>query len=166
MVYTETHDLYRINSMALGNDMRFDIDLHYSDGRGGYLTERVCNKSYKKLIGTKGVLQVFHKENKYPVGTITMTGWDEATNTPISELDYDPDLVLEVLKKENKMDSRIATKIMNNEVPAISTNYRCDVIHDKKTNTNFQVNFRNWGAAFVEQGNCPDNLCVFDHKEV
>ena len=95
-----------------------------------------------------------------------MVGWDEENDLPITELDYDDEKVWDALKTENKMDSRIAEKLRNKEIPAISTNYNCDVVKDKKTNTKFQINFKNWGAAFVDQGNCPDNLCSFESKGV
>lgn len=158
-----TQNVSRMNAVAYGNGMAFDQPLYYPNGNGGFTEEYACKKDWKKLVGQKGPLDLFHMNQRYTVGTYEVVGWDDASDLPIDRIHYDEDKVKNACTELGLEYSRVIQKLNMGLVPDISTEYFCDIkVHNNKR---FQVNFRNISASFVDFGNCPDNKCVFTKSE-
>ncbi len=160
---TRTRQKVRRNSVAFGNGMDFQQPLFYKT-ENGFSEEYACKRDWKKLIGKSGPLTMLHRGNDYTVGTYTVESWDDEKDLPVDKIDYDPEKVRKICNDLKLNGSRIIKKLDAGNVPDLSTEYYCDVVWDKKQNRFMQTNFRNIGASFVEFGNCPDNVCQFEHE--
>jgi len=159
----------RINSTASGNGLAFTPLYYIEDNQ--VIEEYPCLEDYRKInIGKTVPLEVYHNEEKYVVGTYTLKGWDETKDLPIADLEYDEELIRNALYELGKQDSRIAKKLDAGMVPDISEEYDCRIdpkffSESLNREIRLQRDIELIRVAFVDYGNCSDNICKFEIRE-
>jgi len=164
-------NVWRCNSIAIGNEMAFTMPLYYQNASGGIDVEYACSDAFKKVKNHVGKLYLYpnlgHEGKKVNVGTYERIGWNDEVNKPILKLNYDEDKIVELLTKWNKLNSNLMNRISQKLVPEMSTEYYC--LPQEKDGKILQTNIHNskgepiyQGIAIVDYGNCSSEHCQFN----
>ena len=167
-------NIWRCNSIAIGNEMAFIMPLYYQNASGGIDVEYACPEAFKKVKNHVGKLYLYpnlgHEGSKIDVGTYERMGWNDEDNKPILKLNYDDDKIIELLTRWNKLDSNIMNRLQQKLVPEMSTEYFC--LPQEMDGKIMQTNIHNSkgepvyeGIAIVDYGNCSSEHCEFQLVE-
>ena len=155
---------------AFGNSIKENHPLLYDIGNGIIVEEYICPDSWKKNIGAKVPLGVYHNiEDNSPelpawqiVGEAEIFGWDDEEGYDYVKYDYDYDRINEVFMKLGE-GNWLTPSLRDNGTNDISTAYYCDI--DIKWNDTLQkfirvqTNIELKSISFVPRGNCPGEVC-------
>ena len=167
-------NVWRCNSIAIGNEMAFDIPLYYQNASGGIDVEYACPEAFKKVKDHSGYLYLYpnlgHEGTRHNVGTYERIGWNDDVNKPILKMNYDESKIIELLTKWNKLNSNLMTRISQKLVPEMSTEYFC--LPKEVDGKILQTNIHNSkgepiyeGIAIVDYGNCGSEHCEFTMRD-
>lgn len=163
----------RYNTMtaeAFGNSIKENHPLLYDIGNGMIVEEYICPDSWKKNVGKKVPIGVYHNiEQEIPelpdwqiVGTAEIFGWDDEDGSDYVKYNYDYDKIETVFKKLGEYNW-LTPALRENGTSDISTAYYCDVDiqwNDKLQKTiRVQTNIELISISFVPRGNCPGEVC-------
>ena len=164
----------RYNTMtaeAFGNSIKENYPLLYNIGDGLVVEEFICPESWKKNVGKKVPLGVYHNRdvNNTPelpdwqiVGEAEIFGWDDLDGEDFVRYNYDYDKITSVFKKLNEYDWLTAS-LNETGTSDISTAYYCDVEYKWNDALNqiirIQTNIELISISFVPMGNCPGEIC-------
>lgn len=163
----------RYNTMtaeAFGNSIKENHPLLYDIGNGVIVEEYICPDSWKKNVGRKIPLGVYHnQEQNIPelpkwqtIGTAEIFGWDDEEGYDFVKYNYDYDKIDAVFKKLGEYNW-LTSSLRDNGTNDISTAYYCDI--DIKWNDTLQkfirvqTNIELMSISFVPRGNCPGEVC-------
>jgi hypothetical protein len=169
----EDANLFRTNSIDIGNPMSFDVKLRYMQN-GSVSEEYACKRAWKEVRNHKGSLYLYrdlaHGGNKEVVGTYKYW-WDDQKDMPMIKRNYDDDRIRDLHKEWNIQESPILDKLKLGLPLSMSTEYFCSIL--THNNKKYQVNLHNGrgenilkGIAIVKEGNCDDPFCSFTPEEV
>ena len=164
-------NIWRCNSIAIGNEMAFTMPLYYQNASGGIDVEYACPDAFKKVKNHTGKLYLYpnlgHEGSKHDVGSYERIGWNDDQNKPILKLNYDDEKIIELLTRWNKLDSNIMNRLQQKLVPEMSTEYFC--LPKETDGKILQTNIHNSkgepiyeGIAIVDYGNCNSEYCQFE----
>ena len=163
----------RINTMtaeAFGNSIKENHPLLYDIGNGIIVEEYICPDSWKKNVGTKVQLGVYHNlEQDIPelpdwqiIGDAEIFGWDNESGEDYVKYNYDYDKITEVFMKLGEYNW-LTPALRDNGTNDISTAYYCDIeIKWNETlqkTVRVQTNIELKSISFVPRGNCPGEVC-------
>lgn len=166
-------NLFRVNSIDIGNPMNFDIPLYYIQNNKK-VAEHSCKREWKKVNKHTGPLYLYssleHSGHRENVGSYKYY-WDKDKDMPMIHRDYDEDKIRTLHKNWGIETSPILDKLNLNLPLSMSTEYFCGT--EKHNGKNYQVNIHNGkgepilrGIAIVKHGNCDAPFCSFTAEEV
>ena len=164
---------FRVNTMtaeAFGNSIKENYPLMYDIGGGVIVEEYICPDSWKKNVGKKVPLGVYHNiMGNIPelpdwqiIGDAEIFGWDDESGEDFVKYNYDYGKITSVFEHLAHFDW-LTPSLKENGTSDISTAYYCDIEHRWNDSTKrfirIQTNIQLISISFVPIGNCPGEVC-------
>jgi len=155
---------FRYNRVSFGNSVKAGHPYNY-----GGEDEFICPRDYKKNVGKKVPLGIYHNREKpgsvelpdwQIIGTHEVLGWDDTLGQEIAKNEYDEKKINEFFEKLGE-ENWIQAYFDAGEEPPISGAYSCNVV--KYNDKNYQVNIELKSMSFVPDANCPWDICNFKY---